>query len=183
MRLFIAARIPTAIQNEIADFIDQFLKLPGRVKWVEPHNIHITLKFLGETDAKLLESVIAAAKNAATGVGAFEIALRGCGVFPNMRAPRVFWIGIDDPQKKLAAIAAALDRELTPLGFEPEKRAFSPHLTLGRVKEPEQLEALKVAFTKATFGPVALKINAIHLVESHLKPSGPVYKDLAEFRL
>ncbi len=183
MRLFIAARIPREIQHEIAEFMDQFLKLPGRVKWVEPHNIHITLKFLGETDPKLLESVKAAASASATGVGAFEIALRDCGVFPNMRAPRVFWIGIDDPQKKLSAIAAVLDRELTPLGFEPEKRAFSPHLTLGRVKEPEQLESLKAAFGRATFGPVSLKVDAIHLVESHLKPSGPVYRDLAEFKL
>ncbi len=183
MRLFIAARIPQEIQEEIGDFMDQFLKLPGRVKWVEPHNIHITLKFLGETEQRLLEQVKAATKIAATGVGNFEIALRGCGVFPNPRSPRVFWIGIDDPQRKLASIASALDRELTPLGFEPEQRAFSPHLTLGRVKEPEQLEALKAAFAKATFGPISLKIETIHLVESHLKPSGPVYKDLAESRL
>lgn len=183
MRLFIAARIPTDTQDQVGDFMEQFFKLPGRVKWVEPHNIHITLKFLGETAPELLESVQSSIRVAATGFGPFDVTLRNCGTFPNPRAPRVFWVGINDPEMRLAAIAATLDRETTQLGFESEKRAFSPHLTLGRVKEPERLEALKAAFARTSFGPVPVHVDAIHLIESHLRPSGPIYKDLAEFKL
>ncbi len=72
---------------------------------------------------------------------------------------------------------------MTPLGFEPEKRAFSPHLTLGRVKEEDRLEMVKAAFGKASFGPLVLPVSEIHLIESQLRPSGPVYRDVAGFGL
>lgn len=183
MRLFIAARITTEIQRQIGDFLDQFHKLPGRVKWVEPHNIHITLKFLGEAQLSEVDKIKKATQAASANFGGFEVHLQGCGVFPNMRAPRVFWIGINDPQKRLTTLAAKVDSELTTLGFDPEQRAFSPHLTLGRVKDDDNLEAVKAAFVKATFGPLLLRVEKIHLVESQLKPSGPVYKDIAGFEL
>ena len=183
MRLFIAARINKEIEREVGEFLEQFHRLPGRIKWVEPHNIHITLKFLGETDSNEVEPLKQAIAHAAAKTGAFEAHLQGCGVFPNMRAPRVFWIGINDPQKRLTTLAAKVDSELTTLGFDPEQRAFSPHLTLGRVKDDDNLEAVKAAFVKATFGPLLLRVEKIHLVESQLKPSGPVYKDIAGFEL
>lgn len=183
MRLFIAARINKEIEREVGEFLEQFHRLPGRIKWVEPHNIHITLKFLGETNSNEVEPLKQAIARATAKTGAFEAHLQGCGVFPNMRAPRVFWIGINDPQKRLTTLAARVDSELTPLGFDPEQRAFSPHLTLGRVKDDDNLEAVKTAFVKATFGPLLLRVEKIHLVESQLKPSGPVYKDIAGFEL
>lgn len=183
MRLFIAARINKEIEQEVGEFLEQFHRLPGRIKWVEPHNIHITLKFLGETNSNEVEPLKQAIARAAEKTGAFEVHLQGCGVFPNMRAPRVFWIGINDPQKRLTTLAAKVDSELTRLGFDPEQRAFSPHLTLGRVKDEDNLEAVKAAFVKATFGPLLLRVKQIHLVESQLRPSGPMYKDIAGFEL
>lgn len=183
MRLFVAARITAEIQQQVGDFLEQFHKLPGRVKWVEPHNIHVTLKFLGEAETNELDSIKRAVAGSASAFGAFEVTLQQCGVFPNMRAPRVFWIGINDPQKRLTSLAAKIDLGLAPLGFDPEKRAFSPHLTLGRVKEDDRLEMVKEAFGKASFGPVPLQVNEIHLIESQLRPSGPVYKDVAGYRL
>lgn len=183
MRLFVAARITPEIQHQVGDFLDQFHKLPGRVKWVEPHNIHITLKFLGEADPQDIERIKTAIANSATGIGAFAVTLQECGVFPNMRAPRVFWIGINDPQKRLTSLAARIDSNMTPLGFEPEKRPFSPHLTLGRVKDDDRLEMIKAAFDRAKFGPVILRVDEIHLIESQLRPSGPVYRNVAEFGL
>jgi 2'-5' RNA ligase len=72
---------------------------------------------------------------------------------------------------------------MTPLGFEPERRPFSPHLTLGRVKDDDRLDMVITAFGKATFGPVTLSVNEIHLIESQLRPSGPVYRDVAGFKL
>lgn len=183
MRLFVAARITTEIQRQVGDFLEQFHKLPGRVKWVEPHNIHITLKFLGEAEISELDAIKKAVADSAISFGAFEVTLQECGVFPNMRAPRVFWIGINDPQKRLTSLAAKIDSNMTPLGFDPEKRAFSPHLTLGRVKEDDRLEMVKAAFGKASFGPVVLQVNEVHLIESQLRPSGPVYRDVAGYKL
>lgn len=183
MRLFIAARISKEIEQEVGEFLEQFHRLPGRIKWVEPHNIHITLKFLGESNANELEPLKQAIRQASANFGAFEVSLQGCGVFPNMRAPRVFWIGINDPQKRLTTLAAQVDSKVAPLGFESEKRAFSAHLTLGRAKDDDHLEMVKAAFAKATFGPLPLRVETIHLVESQLRPSGPVYKDVAGFEL
>lgn len=183
MRLFVAARITTEIQNQVGDFLEQFHKLPGRVKWVEPHNIHITLKFLGEAEINELDGIKKAVASSASGFGAFEVSLQQCGVFPNMRAPRVFWIGINDPQKRLTSLAAKIDSNMTPLGFDPEKRAFSPHLTLGRVKEEDRLEMVKAAFGRANFGPMPLQVDEIHLIESQLRSSGPVYRDVAGYSL
>lgn len=183
MRLFIAARINREIEQEVGEFLEQFNRLPGRIKWVEPHNIHITLKFLGEANSNELEPIKHAIRQASLKFGAFEVNLQGCGVFPNMRAPRVFWIGINDPQKRLTTLAARVDSEVAHLGFEPERRDFSAHLTLGRVKDDDNLEQVKSAFVKASFGPLPLQVRTIHLVESLLRPSGPVYKDVAGFEL
>jgi 2'-5' RNA ligase len=183
MRLFIAARITPEIQRQLGDFLDQFHKLPGRVKWVEPHNIHLTLKFLGESQLSELDKIKRSTHTAAANFGGFEVNLQACGAFPNLRAPRVFWIGINDPQKRLTSLAAKIDSHMTELGFEPERRPFSAHLTLGRVKEDDRLEMVKAAFGKATFGPVTLSVNEIHLIESQLRPSGPVYRDVAAFKL
>lgn len=183
MRLFIAARIDKEIEKQIGDFLNQFHKIPCRIKWVEPHNVHITLKFLGETEPRLLEPIKQAIQDSIQGASPFEISFQDCGVFPNMRAPRVFWIGINDPQKRLTEIAKKLDSNLTALGFEPEKRGFSPHLTLGRAKEGSQVDLIKNVFAKATFGPIPLRVEAVSLIESQLRPAGPIYKDLNEFSL
>lgn len=183
MRLFIAVKISDEIRAELADFVDQFLQFPGKVKWVEPHNLHLTLKFLGETDPKRLDEVRNAATKAASGCGAFDISLSGCGAFPNIKAPRVFWVGILDDKKRLRSLAEGIDSNLAEYGFERESRPFSPHLTLGRVKEPTRMDSLKDAFALAKFPTQSQRVSAIYLIESHLKPSGPVYKDVAEFAL
>lgn len=183
MRLFIAVKISDAIRLELAEFVDQFLQFPGRVKWVEPHNMHLTLKFLGETEPKLLDKVKTATAAAANGLGAFDVTLSGCGAFPNLRAPKVFWVGINDDKMRLRTLAQQIDSNMVELGYERESRPFSPHLTLGRVKEPERLELIKDAFGKAKFAPQTLAVKAIYLIESRLRPGGPVYTDVAEFAL
>jgi RNA 2',3'-cyclic 3'-phosphodiesterase len=183
MRLFIAAKISDAARVELAEFVDQFLQFPGKVKWVEPQNLHLTLKFLGETDSMRLDAVKSAVARAASRFGAFDISISGCGAFPNLRSPKVFWVGIVDDKKRLRTLAENIDSNLAELGFERESRPFSAHLTLGRVKEPERLEALKAAFGSAKFPPQPQAISAVYLIQSHLKPAGPVYTDLAEFAL
>jgi len=183
MRLFIAAEITTEIEKQLEEFLDSFMKFPAKVKWVQPCNMHLTLKFLGETDESIVEGIKAAIAAASSHYGQINIQLKGCGAFPNLRAPRVYWVGIDDPGKKLAQLAARIDQEVHLLGFDKEKRAFSPHLTLGRVKDRRDLDALNEAFGAASFPATPLSITSVYLIQSHLKPTGPVYQTLAEFAL
>ena len=183
MRLFIAAKISPEIESQLEEFLDGFMKFPAKVKWVTPRNIHLTLKFLGETDERIVENVKEAIAEACSNFGPIDIQLKGCGAFPNLRAPRVFWVGIVDHDKNLAQLATRIDQEVHTLGFERERRAFSPHLTLGRVKDQHQLGALNEAFGAADFPSTPLAIKSIYLIQSHLKPTGPVYHDLEEFEL
>jgi 2'-5' RNA ligase len=183
LRLFIAAKIPKPIQDELGEFVDQFLQFPGKVKWVEPNNMHLTLKFLGETDPRILEPLKDSLTKSSTNFGKIDLALSGCGAFPNLRKPRVFWVGIIDDKKRLRPLADQVDSVVAEFGFEREQRPFSPHLTLGRVKDEGRLDLLTDTFGKASFSPQAFTVESIYLIESHLKPTGPVYKELAEFKL
>ena len=114
----------------------------------------------------------------------FEIAVRGAGGFPNERSPRVLWIGCDDAEGKLKTLARAVQGAMQPLGFEPEHREFSAHLTLGRVKQPRPDAALTKALDSIknqAFG--TLRVTAIHLVESQLHPEGSIYTKLSSHAL
>ncbi len=183
MRLFFAVKLPEALKSALGDFIMPFRGLPARVKWVEPRNMHLTLKFLGETDREQLDELKAAATEAAGGASPFELNIYGSGAFPNLRRPRVFWVGIDDPQKGLQNLQKTLDYNLGQIGFETESKKFSPHLTLGRVKERGEIGQLGEAFSRAVFPPVKVAVSEFFLIESKLRPTGPVYTDLIRFPL
>lgn len=181
MRLFYAVKIPDEVKDAVAKFIDPFRSLPGKVKWVESKNLHLTLKFIGETEKILLPELEKAAWEAIKGVESFEIELSDCGAFPNLRSPRVFWIGIKDSEKRLTNLQKKLDYNLNEIGFEAERKKFSPHLTLGRVKSNSGLSEVKESFSQVKFGSHIFKIDAMYLIESQLRPQGPVYTDLKEF--
>lgn len=183
MRLFFAVKIPVPLKEQLAEFVDRMTALPGRVKWVDPENVHLTLKFLGETTPDLLDGLKSAAENAATEVKPFEMTVAGCGAFPNLRSPRVFWVGIDDPEKRLQSLQKYLDYNVGQLGFERETKKFSPHLTVGRVKDRGGLGQLSEAFGRAKFPPVEVKVAEFFLIESRLRPTGPIYTDLMRFPL
>src|SRR5438477_1398956 len=127
MRLFVALDIADEIRQRIARFMEGVSEFAPDPRWVRPESLHVTLKFIGETERmeqirKVLETV------ASSGV---DLSFRGTGFFPTPRSARVFWIGIE-ADERLAALAAAIDAALTPLGIEKESRAYSPHLTLAR---------------------------------------------------
>ena len=129
MRLFVALDIDREIRERIAKFMSDVRGLAPAVRWVQPESLHVTLKFIGERPAPMVKDL----ENAMRGVrvAPFQLAFRGAGFYPNERSARVFWIGIQ-ADGSLAEVAAQIERALLPLGIEPEKRAFSPHLTLAR---------------------------------------------------
>lgn len=183
MRLFFAVKMPGTLKQQLAGFVDKLAAFPGRVKWVEAKNVHLTLKFLGEVPSDRLPELKSAAENSAGENPGCKIVVSDCGAFPNMKSPRVFWVGVTDAEKRLQSLQKSLDYNLGQLGFERERKRYSPHLTVGRVKDQGGLGRLKEAFAAAEFPRVEVEVADIFLIESKLTPVGPIYTDLMRFPL
>ncbi len=182
-RIFIAADISDKARSRVAEHI-RLLKSIGDFhgfKPVRPENLHLTLKFLGDTDDAALEKVQQAAALTASLSRAAAITIAGTGVFPAGRAGQTLWIGVDDATGKLAELAERLDANLANIGFPRERRRFSPHLTVGRIREGGR--QIVVAHRDAQFRPEGFVVSEIVLYESKLLPTGPVYSKLDAFPL
>ena len=177
-RGFIAVDI--ILNDDILKFLNEINGLNADIKIVEPKNIHITLKFLGDTPEEKIEQIEEIIKNSVKGIGPFNIKLKGTGVFPNKNYIRVVWIGIKDIQY-LVDIAKNVDEKIASLGFKKEKRGFSAHLTIGRVKSSKNKDDLlkKIEqYTDFNFG--IQDVKSIKLKKSDLTPKGPIYTTLKE---
>ena len=180
MRLFVALDLPPEVVRSLEQLLAA-LRPAARIAWSPPANLHITTKFIGWWPDERLDEV----KAALSGVpprAEIDVAIRDLGFFPNPRSPRVFWCGIQAPG--LAELAADTDRATAAVGIEPEKRAFSPHLTLARIKERIDLRPLQAAIASLPsldFGRCAAR--SFFLYRSEPRPSGSIYTKLAEFPL
>jgi 2'-5' RNA ligase len=149
------------------------------IKFVEPENVHLTLKFLGEIEPSLAEQVSKVVKE--TSFQPFSAKIERVGVFPNLRRPRVVWAGITEGVPQLAEIWSDVDEKLSRLGFERERRRFSPHVTIGRVRSGRNRDSLVQEISSLSdyvFG--SLHVDRVKLKKSVLTPSGPIYTTLAE---
>jgi RNA 2',3'-cyclic 3'-phosphodiesterase len=186
-RLFIAAALPPEVKAELADVQDRLGRDRPPVKWVAPASLHLSLKFLGETDADLVPSIGAAMRSALAAHRPAGLHLAGVGAFPNARRPSVIWVGVGGGLAALAQIHADLDAALATLAIPREARRFRAHLTLGRVRRearPEQQERLGRALGGLPeVEPVAWVLDRIGLFRSELHSDGPVYTEIADCRL
>jgi RNA 2',3'-cyclic 3'-phosphodiesterase len=183
IRLFIAIELPAEIQEQL-DQVSRQLKqrlqmLPSNaVRWVAAKNIHLTLKFLGEVSVSNLDMLQEALLAEAAGHKPLEFSVGGLGGFPSLQRPRVVWVGVEAPAE-LGAVQVGLDHRLARLGYAPEERPFSPHLTLGRVgrgistQDQRQLGEVLQASHVGFLG--AAPARAVKLFKSDLKPGGAVY--------
>lgn len=188
VRSFIAIELPAGIKESIAGFQE---KLRARnhapVKWVEVENIHLTLKFLGNVAADSLDEICSALSKVTSTIGSFELQVDKPGVFPGWKRVRVVWLGLTGDLKSLEVLQKGVDSALLPLGFQPEKRDFTPHLTLARVREPataderQQLGELVNGSEIDSAGRI--NVDSIHLMRSQLRPSGPIYSRISSFTL
>ena len=175
-RAFIAIDLPESIKSFLSE-AQEALKLYGfRVKWVRPQNIHLTLKFLGDTATadtdKIAEAMTLAAKNCPI----VSLSVKGVGVFPNVRRPRVIWAGLNGQIEALANFQQTLDAHLADLGFARDTRAFKSHLTLGRVKGKIASDRMLAAIDKLKeFESESFETHQVILFKSELRPSGAVY--------
>ena len=182
LRSFIAIEIPLEIQKNIYKETSTLRReLDPFVRWVPHENMHLTLKFLGDVSASNLEFLKQMLRSEAEAVSCFTIHLTGLGSFPSLKRPRVIYIGIHAPAG-LEALHRGIEAASRRLGYESEERAFSPHLTLGRVKQNSTaVEQQKIRrCVEATQVDVlgTTRVDSVHLYKSELKPTGSVYTRL-----
>jgi 2'-5' RNA ligase len=188
IRSFIAIELPEEVKSGLRR-LQAELKLPQHsfVKCVAPDGIHLTLKFLGNISPQKVAEITGVMEQASQGISPFQLQITELGAFPNMRQPRVLWVGIKGELDKLKAWQKRIDDGLVPLGFVKETRPFTPHLTLARVREncsPDDRRNLGELVMKT---PVevdyAMTVNSLNLMRSQLLPGGAVYSRLAEVKL
>ena len=183
IRSFVAVELPEPVRAALGR-IQEGAKgtAGGAVKWASPGGIHLTLKFLGNVDEEKVPQLVQALTGACEGSGTFELALSKLGVFPGPTRPRVAWVGLSGGVPELLRLQERVEKALSPFGFPREERAFTPHLTLARVREyvsVEEARAFGEGFLKATPEAVSFRVEGISLMRSQLAPSGAVYSVLA----
>jgi 2'-5' RNA ligase len=175
MRLFVAVHLPEEIRERLATVQNRLRRAQADVSWVKPGNLHITLKFLGETESGQLDRIRSALADAAQGIAAFAAEVTEVGTFGG-RMPRVVWAGVRDGATSIAALARAVENALAGVGVAREKRDFTAHFTLGRIRSPRNLEALLAALrAEPADGFGTVRVEQFALMESELNPSGSIY--------
>jgi len=181
IRLFIALNIPDELREVLRGVQSRLKPCPGRISMVRPVNIHITLKFMGQTEEQRLSPLIEALCTVSSSTRPFKLSSGGLGAFPSLKAPRSLWVGMDE-SKELEALKEAMEGALLPAGFEKDKKAFRPHLTLCRIRSKAASKAVA-----AMTGPmevekkVAFVVDRFVLYKSILSPSGARYEIIREF--
>ncbi len=188
VRAFIAVEIPPALKEKLHTETESLRRALPRsiVRWVNVGNIHLTLKFLGDTGMDDLEKLkVYLAEEVAT-QSPFALAINGVGLFASFARPRVIWAGVQD-NGKLTSLHKAVERAACRMGSEPERRPFSTHLTLGRIQknisdaDKDRIRFAVLSHEKLDFG--TMQVNSLHLFESKLKPTGAVYRSLFTAKL
>jgi len=191
IRAFIAIELPPAVRQGLAAVEDEIQSRAGKaaakaVRWVPPENMHLTLKFLGESAAGTLQALTSSLRGEISRCSAFSFSVGGLGAFPNPRRPRVIWVGTEAPEE-LPTLQKAVEAAARLLGYPAEERPFSPHLTLGRVSQnasPEEINLVARALGGVKVGTIGQAVvRQVHLFRSDLRPTGAVYTRLESFDL
>ncbi len=183
MRLFIALPLGPEVKDALGRIISDFKRHGGPVKWVKPENIHLTLRFLGETDESLVGKIKTEIDTVAAAHARVQTSISRLGGFPNLNRPRVIWVGIEHNLELLSKMARQMELRARTLRFDKESRAFKAHLTLGRVRQPQGLEGLTQALDKYVLEEIPVMFDRIVLFKSTLTPQGPIYDRLHEAAL
>ena len=183
LRTFIAVEIPPHVQKKIQQETEPLRKAIGAslVRWVPVQNIHLTLKFLGDVSPASVDILSQMLRTEADSYPAFDMHVSGLGSFPSLRRPRVLYIGMQAPAE-LEALYRSIESACARLGYESETRDFSPHLTLGRVKQDASAldqQKIRRALEETKIDSLGTaRVNSVHLYKSDLKPTGSVYTQI-----
>jgi 2'-5' RNA ligase len=185
IRTFVAVETGAAVRKAALQLIDQLRSCPAEVKWVERENMHITLQFLGDVDAREIHHVCEVVQRAVAELAPFELEIRGAGAFPNPARPGTVWLGTGQGAKEMDVLQQSIDKALQKLGFRPEARRFHAHLTLGRVRRGGPgVESLGEAIGQhADCVAGRMTVREVTVFSSQLRPEGPVYEAMGTARL
>jgi 2'-5' RNA ligase len=184
LRCFFAVKLPADATRQIAKAQARLKNAAPSWKWVSAENFHLTMKFLGEVEQTLLENIWRTVQAGLTGMCEISLQLKGLGVFPNPRAPRVAWAGVEAGAAALAELAERIETACEQCGFPRETRRFTAHLTLGRAREarpaPEMITVLN-EYQDTIFGEGI--VDRVLLMRSTLTRAGAVYNTIYEQQL
>ena len=184
IRSFLAIELPKPILRKIEEVQGNLRLTHADVRWVNPEKIHLTLKFFGNIEESRIDFIFKSIEEPIRNTFPFSIKVRGVGAFPQMKNPRVIWMGLVNGREVLISLQKQIEAQLEKLGFQPEDRPFHPHLTLGRMKSSRGKDKLVERMEKhkeEEFGD--LPVEKVVLFKSDLRPSGPIYTPLGDVRL
>jgi 2'-5' RNA ligase len=179
VRSFVALELSDEVREKLAELLKRLHQTNAAVKWVEPENLHLTLKFLGEVPEEQIQNIVEALRAVAQKFEPFSLTVRGVGGFPDLRRPRVLWVGVE-ATNPLMRLQQLVEQAMEKLGFEPEERAYHPHITIGRVKGMAGIDKVRAILSEHAdicFGTVLIK--HLTLFRSDLSREGPTYTPLA----
>lgn len=185
-RLFWAVNLPGELKKALGEKQARLKTAAAGVKWVEPELLHVTVKFLGDTDDGLVAGIAGTAAGALRGLGPFRLEVKGLGFFPGSSSPRVLWAGLKGEVGLLREAARRVEEAMIDFGFPREARKFSPHLTLARIKSPAggaELAGVVDRIRSGAESPGIFRVGSVDLMQSELTPRGPVYTMLVAVRL
>ncbi len=179
MRLFVAIELDERVRARLRQVQEGLRRASEGVRWIPAEQLHITARFLGEVSDGDVPMITEAVSRAATGAEPFEMTLAGAGCFPPRGGVRIVWVGIDEPTGTLLKCVEVLNRELEEVGFPRERRPFSPHITIGRVREDRSGGRIRAGVEPFTFEQVEQSVRSFTLMQSVLSPKGPTYTPLS----
>jgi len=184
IRSFLAIELPKLILKKIEEVQRDLRSTRADVRWVNPEKIHLTLKFFGNIEESRIDPIFKSIEEPIRNTPPYSIEVKGVGAFPQLRNPRVIWIGLVNGKEILTSFQKQIETQLEKIGFQPEDRPFHPHLTLGRMKSSRGKEELVGRMEKhreEEFGD--FQVERMILFKSDLTPSGPIYTLLKELKL
>lgn len=183
IRTFIAAEISPEVRKNLIGDLRDFKAFAPLVKWVQPDNLHLTLRFLGNVKENDLEELFDALGEAVADIAPFALEVRGVGAFPDWRHPRVIWAGCGEGGEDAVGLAEAVEAACVDLGYEAESRPFQPHLTLGRIKHPADAGGVSTIARAPEKVYGFIDVDAVVVFMSTLRRNGPVYAPMARIEL
>ncbi|MCH8126622.1 RNA 2',3'-cyclic phosphodiesterase [candidate division KSB1 bacterium] len=178
IRTFVAISISDEARSAIFFLIDKLKKIESSIRWVDPSNLHLTLKFIGEIEKNRQKNLVEALDLSVKDISAFQYELSGKGCFPNCKQSRVLWIGVNDLKEKMSALQKQIDNNFYSVQIPRENRNFKPHLTIGRVKQNRKPGTILSKFEQFQLGEFVVDVGEVYLMKSELLPTGAKYSIL-----
>ncbi len=183
IRTFICIEVPQTVKERIESLQRTLRQNNAQISWVKPSNIHLTIKFLGDVPLSKIDSVRECVERAAKGLSEFDIEVSTTGCFPSARNPRVLWVGLGNLPDGLKQLHANVESELAREGFPREQKRFSPHLTIGRVRSPQNAARTAEDLIAQGFEPETFRATEVIVMRSELNSSGSIYTPQATIKL